>query len=284
MLTGMSDAIESYCPDLLWKLAEPLLPAAPHPEQGGGKRRVHPDRAILAAVVYKGKTGCAWADVPRSAFGAPKSTLHERFAAWVRGGFFEALLAAIHNELGAAEAIGWHRAAIDSVYLRAKRGGEQVGPSPVDRGKPGSKIHLVTDDHGLPLAVEVTAANVHDKRLLEPLVDKIGPIRGQKGRPRRRPDKLHGDKGYDYADCRAALRARGIIPRIARKGIESSQRLGRHRWKVERAIAWLDGFRALTVRYERKAAHFLAFATLGAAMTCYKALAKQANNPIPDVL
>ncbi len=146
------------------------------------------------------------------------------------------------------------------------------------------KIHLIADEHGLPLAVEISAANVHDKRLLEHLVDKIGPIRGRKGRPRRRPDKLHGDKGYDYTDCRPALRARGIIHRIARKGIESSQRLGPHRWKVERTIAWLDGFRALSVRYERKAAHFLAFVALGAAMTCYKALAKQADNPIPDEL
>ncbi len=66
--------------------------------------------------------------------------------------------------------------------------------------------------------------------------------------------------------------------------LESSKWLGPHRWKVQRTITWLEGFRALTIRYERKAAHFLVFVTFGAAMTCYKMPAKQADNPIPDVL
>lgn len=57
---------------------------------------------------------------------------------------------------------------------------------------------------------------------------------------------------------------------IARPGIESGERLGRHRWKIERSIAWLFGYRRLTVRYERKGSHFLAFLGLAAALTCYK--------------
>lgn len=73
------------------------------------------------------------------------------------------------------------------------------------------------------------------------------------------------------------LRERGLIPRIARPGIESSERLGRHRWKIERSIAWLFGYRRLTIRYERKCSHFLAFLGLAAALTCYKKLAKLAT-------
>ena len=72
--------------------------------------------------------------------------------------------------------------------------------------------------------------------LLEQVMDAVPAIigpRGRPGRPRKRPAKLHADKGYDYPKCRHVLRRRGITPRIARRGLESSQRLGRHRWKVE---------------------------------------------------
>jgi Transposase DDE domain len=100
-----------------------------------------------------------------------------------------------------------------------------TGANPVDRGKPGSKYHLLIDAGGL--AVGLSAANTHDSQLLEELVDAvpavIGP-RGRPGRPRRRPAKLHADKGYDYPGCRRVLRRRGITPRIARRGVESSTR------------------------------------------------------------
>jgi transposase len=72
-------------------------------------------------------------------------------------------------------------------------------------------------------------------------------------------------KGYDYPTCRQALRQRGITPRIARRGVESSQRLGRHRWKVERSLAWLLANRRLTVRYERRADILTAFLQLACA-------------------
>lgn len=105
--------------------------------------------------------------------------------------------------------------------------------------------------------------------MLAATLDAVPPMRsGRRGRPRRRPDKLHADKGYDHARCRRECRQRGIRPRIARRGIESSQRLGRHRWVVERTLAWLGRFRRLTVRYERRADIHLAFATLGCALIC----------------
>jgi transposase len=140
---------------------------------------------------------------------------------------------------------------------RARQAGaELTGPNPTDRGKPGSKYHLLVDRHGLPLTVGLSAANTHDSALLEPMVDAVVPVkgpRGRPGRPRKRPAKLHGDKCYDYPCCRRALRRRGITPRIARRGIESSQRLGRYRYVVERSLAWLVGYRRLHVRYERSA-------------------------------
>jgi IS5 family transposase len=125
------------------------------------------------------------------------------------------------------------------------------------------------------LAVGLSAANTHDSMLLEAMVDAIAPVkrpRGRPGRPRKRPAKLHGDKGYDYPRCRRALRRRGICPRIARRGIEPSQRLGRHRYVVERSLAWLVGYRRLQVRYERRAEILLGFLHLACALICLKSL------------
>ena len=151
-----------------------------------------------------------------------------------------------------------------------KKGGPDTGPNPTDRGKPGSKRHVVIDANGIPLAVIISAANVHDSQKLEATVDAIAPIRQCAGRPRRPPAKLHADKGYDYPRCRRALRKRAIIPRIARRGIESSERLGRHRWKVERTLAWFARFRRIVVRYVRRSDIFAAFHHLAAALITFR--------------
>jgi len=115
----------------------------------------------------------------------------------------------------------------------------------------------------------LSPANTHDSRMLAPTLDAVPGVRsGRRGRPRRRPAKPHADKGYDHRRCRRECRARGVRPRIARRGIENSQRLGRHRWVVERTLAWLARFRRLAVRYERRADIHLAFSTLGCALVC----------------
>ena len=125
------------------------------------------------------------------------------------------------------------------------------------------------------MAVQLSAANVHDSKLLEPLVDAVEPIRrptGEPGRPRKRPAKLHGDKGFDYPHLRQALRQRGITPRMARRGVESSERLGRFRWVVERSLAWIVAFRRLALRDDRQAASVLAFLHLACAVICLRFL------------
>lgn len=96
-----------------------------------------------------------------------------------------------------------------------------TGPNPTDRGKLGSKIHLVTDRNGLPLSLGISGANIHDSQGLDPLVRGIPPIRSRRGPRRRRPAKLHADKGYDHDHLRRWLRSRGIAHRIARKGTSS---------------------------------------------------------------
>jgi transposase len=110
------------------------------------------------------------------------------------------------------------------------------------------------DAAGLPLHVLLSAANTHDSRLFEPLLETNPAVRGRRGypgRPRRRPDKLHADKGYDYPRCRRYLHRRGIKVRIARRGIDDKSRLGRVRWVVERTVSWLLRFKRLGLRYDR---------------------------------
>jgi transposase len=131
------------------------------------------------------------------------------------------------------------------------------------------------DRNGIPLAIRLSAANAHDATQLIPLVDTIPPIigpRGKPGRPRKRPAKLHADKAYDSSPLRRALRARRITPRIARRSVESRERLGRHRWVVERSLAWLLGCRRLGVRYERRADLLEGLLHLVCALICVRFL------------
>ncbi|WP_203962222.1 IS5 family transposase [Actinocatenispora thailandica] len=255
-------------PDGLWEIVAPLLPAPKRRRQGGGLRPVD-DRAVFTAIVYVLTSGCAWRHLPAE-FGVSTPTAHRRFQAWTRAGVWRRLHVAVLDQLGAAGEVDWSRVVADGAVVRAKRGA-LTGRNPVDRGKKGSKIHVLADRTGLPLAVAISAANTHDSLALEPLVQAIPAIRSRRGRRRRRPDKLHADKGYDFPHLRAMLRQRRITPRIARRGIEPSDKLGRHRWIIESCIAWLFGRRRLTIRYERYPHLFLG---LAAALICYNRLTK----------
>lgn len=114
----------------------------------------------------------------------------------------------------------------------------------------------------------VSGANRHDSKMFERCVDAIPAIAGLQGRPRKRPSKLPADKGYDYKRCRAQLRQRGIASRIARRGVESSERLGKHRWLVERTHGWFAGFGKLRIRFERLLDIHEALLKLAAATIC----------------
>jgi transposase len=126
----------------------------------------------------------------------------------------------------------------------------------------------VTDANGIPLAATVTGANAHDVTQLLPLVEAIPPVRGQRGRPRRRPRRLQGDRAYDSKRHREALRKRGIQPVLARRNTEHGSGLGVYRWVVERTISWLHQLRRLRTRYERRDDIHEAFLTLGCIVVC----------------
>ncbi|WP_443673261.1 IS5 family transposase [Micromonospora coerulea] len=158
---------------------------------------------------------------------------------------------------------------MDSSHVRAARRAKS-GPSPVDRARPGSKRHLLTEGAGIPLAVASTGGNRHDVTQLLPLIDKIPPAHGHRGRPRRRPDELYADRAYDHDHDRKAVRAKGIRPHIARRSQPHASGPGVYRWVIERTITWYHGMKRLRIRWERRDDIHEAFLALATCIITYR--------------
>jgi len=190
--------VERLVSDELWELAQPLLPRPERVKRGRTGRPRVPDRAALAGIVFVLKTGISWNELPQELGCGSGVTCWRRLREWQQAGLWQQLHRVVLDRLAQQDLLDWSRAAVDSVSVRAKRRGEATGPSPTDRGKAGSKYHVLCDRNGLPLHALITGANTHDSRMLEPLLDTNPGVcerAGGPGRPRRRPAKLHADKG-----------------------------------------------------------------------------------------
>lgn len=143
----------------------------------------------------------------------------------------------------------------------------------MDRRKPGSKHHVITDARGTPLAAKLTAAHRPDVTQLVGLVDAIPPVKGRRGRPLRRPLRVQGDAAYRCRRRRAELRRRGIEAVIAEPGRAHGSGLGKLRWPVERTLGWLRQFKRLRVRFDRRGDIHEAFLRLGCALICHRRFA-----------
>jgi transposase len=100
----------------------------------------------------------------------------------------------------------------------------------------------------------------------------VPPVRGRPGAPRRRPDRVTADRGYDHDKYRRELRKRRIRPEIARRQTEHGSGLGRVRWVVERTFAWLHKLKRLLVRYDRRVEIHEAFLAIGCCLVCLRRL------------
>ena len=120
----------------------------------------------------------------------------------------------------------------------------------------------------------MTGGNRHDITELLPLIDNVPPVRGRRGRPRRRPAELFADRAYDFDKYRKAVRAKGVRPRIARRGQPHGSGLGVFRWVVERTIAWYHGMKRLRIRWERRDDIHEAFLSLATCIITYRHVAR----------
>lgn len=163
----MAYLVERLVPDELWVLFQRVVPPTEVKRpQGGGQRRAG-DREALAAIIFVATSGCTWRQLP-PVFGPCWQTVYRRFAQWSRARVWARLHRVVLDELGARGERDWSRCAIDSVSVRAATRGALTGPNPTDRGKLGSKIHLITDRNGLPLSLGVSGANMHDSQAWNP--------------------------------------------------------------------------------------------------------------------
>jgi transposase len=105
-----------------------------------------------------------------------------------------------------------------------------------------------------------------------PLLERVPPVRGRVGRPRRRPECVLADRGYDHEKYRRELRQLRITPEIARRQTAHGSGLGRARWVVERTFAWLHHFKRLLVRYDRRHEIHEAFLAIGCCLVCFRRL------------
>ena len=163
----------------------------------------------MTGIIFALKTGVPWKNLPATSDFPSGHTCRRRLLEWHTRGVRRRLRQNILSELQAAGRLSWERAVVDSSSVRAGHGGEETGESPADRAKLGSKHHLLVEGRGVPLSASPTGANRHDiTQLLNP-VESIPPVRGKRGRPRRRPEKVQGDRAYDSEPHRRALRKRG---------------------------------------------------------------------------
>ncbi len=243
-------------------IIEPLLPTNSRP---GRPWKGH--RLLIDGIPWVLHTGAPWRDLPRQTYG-PWQTVYERFNRWSKDGTWGRLLDALHARLDAAGKIDWDLFCIDGSSIRASRAAAGASPTdgtptePADhalgrsRGGYGSKIHLVCDGKGLPMAVTVTVGQRHECTQVEAVMGSVR-VTVPRGRPRRRPRRLAGDKGYSYRRVRRYLRRRGIVaviptrkdqrrsPSFDKAELPSPQRGGAlHRLAQGDAAVWRPGSRS----------------------------------------
>jgi len=252
--------------DELWEIIEPLLP--PHPPHPKGGRPPVDDRKALTGILFVLKTGIPWEDLPCEMGCGCGMTCWRRLRDWQKDGTWLKIHKVLLDRLRGADKIDWSRALIDSSFVRAAYGGPGTGPSPVDRSKPGSKHHVITDAQGIPLASATTAANVNDISEMAPLFNAIPPVAGQVGHPKKKPDAVQGDLAYDSEPHRQGLRDMGVEPILPEKQIDDQEGLGKTRWPVERTLSWIHQNRRLRICYERLPDIHQAFLTLACIKIC----------------
>lgn len=254
--------------DALWDRIAPLIPAPPPRRFRFPGRKPIDQRKILTGILFVLKTGIAWDFLPAELGWGCGKTCRTYLQRWHAAGVWLKLHAVMLAELNGADEIDWERALIDASFAEAPLGGEDTGPNPTDRGKSGSKHHVLTDANGIPLNATTTAANVPDvKAALDVLVNKPA-VGGKPGPDRELPERLQGDRGYDAEPLRALLRWMGITPVLAKRNTEHGSGLGKTRWPVERTISWLHSLGRLRRRLDKLASVQEAFLRFGCALVC----------------
>jgi putative transposase len=257
-------------PDELWGRIEPILEAR-YPPAPTGRPRADL-RLVLDGVIHRMRSGCQWERLPGH-FG-PTSTLHGWFQRLVADGVLEEIWAAVAAGCEELGAVHWEWQAADGVMGKSRFDGDKRGPNPTDRAKMGTKKHLLVEQGGGPLGLEIAAANVNDHKLLEATIEAVVIERPDPGKVTQH---LCLDKAYDNRASDGVCEEAGYVPHVRRIGEEKLDGAGEkthpaRRWVVERTIAWLQRCRAILVRYDKKSENYEGLVQLACALLWFRRL------------
>jgi putative transposase len=254
-------------PGKLWRLLKKHLPKEPQVRMAG-RPRVR-NRDVLDGIWYVLWTGCQWKSIEKDWFNVSSSVLHERFQTWQEQGLFEKLFKKMVRFYGKECKIGWKWQAVDSMMSAAPLGGAKTGKNPTDRGKLGSKVHLLVDERGAPLSIFITGANEHDKWSADDLIVHVVA---------KRPNcEQHfcADRGYDYEDVHQFVGLHNYVEHIKHRRrrnepkdecpIPGEKSFPARRWVVERTFSWLAKRRSIAMRWCKKPQNWLAFVHMACA-------------------
>ncbi len=204
------------------------------------------------------RTGCQWNALNATGI-CSSSSAHRRFQEWTAAGVFVTFWAMGLHEYDATKGLDWSWVAMDGAMTKAPLGGERVGKNPTDRGKLGAKRSLLVEANGIPVGLTVEGANRHDKKLVEATLESIPVDRPEP--TEEHPQGMCLDKGYDYDDTRALVREFGFTAHVRARG-EEAKALKREagyrarRWVVERTHSWMNRFRRVLIRWEKKVENY----------------------------
>ncbi len=197
----------------LWNKLKPVLDEYDPPKLTG-RKRIN-SRAALDAVIFRLRSGCQWNQLPNEF--PDDSSVHRTFQRWELNGVFDQIWAVLIEECEQLGGVDWRWQSADAAMAKARFGGDETGPNPTDRAKPGTKRSVLVEIDGTPLAAVVGGANVHDCKLLEATLQAIIVERPN---PQEVEQHLCLDKGYDNPTGRDAVDKHHYIPHIRRIGEE----------------------------------------------------------------
>jgi putative transposase len=231
-----------------------------------------PGRKVFEGIVYVRRTGCQWKALPRGQF-ASGSAIHRYFQEWAQAGFFSKPWAAGLTEHDEFKGILWDWQSIGAAMTKAPLAPESVGRNPTDRGKMGTKRHILVEVRGTPLAIALTGANRHEVTQVERLLDSV--VVNRPDPTQEAPQHLSADKAHDSKDARDAMMQRGYTPHVRARGEEREEKRSRpgyspRRWVMEACHSWLNRFRKILVRFEKTDRSYLALVQLACAIIAWR--------------
>jgi putative transposase len=253
-------------PGKLWNKIKKHLPKVRH---GGRGRPAIDNRAVMTGIWYVLWTGCQWKSIQKHFFGVSSSVIHARFQAWRAQGVFIEIVQAMLRYYGRTRHVRWTWQSADSRSVPAPLGGKGTGKNPTDRAKLGGKIHILVDQGGAPLAVDVFGANHNEKWHVAALICSIliqRPTQTQ---------HLCLDKAYDSWEVHVFVKQQGYIPHIKHRRrvnepkdpcpIPGETQYPARRWVSERTLGWLGRRRSIRTRWCKKPENWLALIQLACA-------------------